>query len=67
MYEILDRILHSILEKEFIYNNETIKISFSAGIADINEFLSPTINEIYDCIDKKLYTAKNNGRSLILK
>ncbi|TDT71966.1 PAS domain S-box-containing protein/diguanylate cyclase (GGDEF)-like protein [Hypnocyclicus thermotrophus] len=67
MYEILNRILDFILQKDFIYNNEIIKLSFSAGMCDINEFLIPTVNQIYECIDKKLYIAKNNGRSLIIK
>lgn len=64
---ILER-FKATLEREMIhYRDNPIKVTFSAGIADMTDFLrhEPTVESVVRLADQRLYEAKQNGRNQI--
>lgn len=68
-YTIIQRILEVIRGKNFIYENNNIKVTFSAGISDANEIGKEDFNigELIRLADNRLYKAKEDGRNRIVK
>lgn len=68
-YTIVKRISEIIRDKNFIYENNNIKITFSAGISDSNEICCDNFNieDLIKLADDRLYKAKNTGRDQIVK
>lgn len=66
-YKIIEMILEATRERFFIYKNFEIRVTFSAGIADISEFAYSNVSndEIITLADKRLYEAKDEGRNKI--
>lgn len=67
-YIIINRILNKIRNHTTVYNNNNIKITFSAGIAgsseiDIKEF---NVEALISLADSKLYNAKDFGRDEVI-
>lgn len=67
-YIIVDRILSIIQNKIYIFNENKIKITFSAGISDISNIIvsDSCIDNLIDIADKRLYQAKRTGRNKII-
>lgn len=65
---VINEILNIIRSKTFIYDNNFIKFTFSAGIASCNEFSKDeiTIDTLIGVADKRMYKAKNSGRNKIM-
>ncbi|WP_144206992.1 GGDEF domain-containing protein [Shewanella donghaensis] len=61
---IAEKIRSTIDEKNFIYNNTSIEITVSIGIAEITDSVT-TIDELYKKADVQLYLAKDNGRNKV--
>ncbi len=66
--QLVRRILKKVKDRKFIYQNEEIRLSFSAGIADsreidINNFNTDAMIELSD---KRLYKAKDTGRCKVV-
>lgn len=67
-YIIINRILNKIRNHTTVYNNNNIKITFSAGIAgsseiDINKF---NVESLISLADSRLYNAKDFGRDEVI-
>lgn len=65
---LLRRILKRVSEKEFTYKEDKIRLRFSAGIADASEIelKDLDIDRLIGLADKRLYNAKETGRSKIV-
>lgn len=63
VFDITEKIRVMIENKQFIYDNQSISITLSAGI-NIN--LSDSLNNMLKKADEKLYEAKESGRNRIL-
>lgn len=65
---IVKRILSLVRNKLYIFNDNRIQITFSAGICDVsNVNISDTyIDDLIDLADKRLYSAKESGRNKIV-
>ncbi|NLG03307.1 MAG: diguanylate cyclase [Clostridia bacterium] len=63
-YVILDELIHKIRETRIEYNNQTIMITMSFGVAVCNNYddVAFQINEA----DEKLYYAKEHGRNRVV-
>ena len=61
---IAEKIRAMIENKEFIYNDMSIKTTISVGISEVNEdnFL---LENVYKIADTQLYKAKENGRNRV--
>ncbi|HZK19427.1 MAG TPA: PAS domain S-box protein [Treponemataceae bacterium] len=61
----IDGIREKVSNEVFVYNNETITITFSAGISDCTEYTEKDSSSysIFDTADKRLYEAKATGRN----
>lgn len=68
-FKIIDRISIFVRNKNYIYNNNKIKITFSAGISDACNINTTnySIDDLIDLADKRLYRAKETGRDKIIK
>lgn len=67
--ETAERISERIREKTeksiFKYNNIEISITASFGISSTSELKNPSMEELIEIADKKLYFSKNNGRNKV--
>jgi len=63
---LIERLLQIIREKIFIFENNKIQFTFSAGIADTNDD-DLSIKKLVDIADKRLYAAKESGRNKLVK
>ena len=65
---LITKLLNIIREKTFVYENQEIKFTFSAGISDVLFFNKNdiTIENIINLSDKRLYKAKDSGRNCII-
>lgn len=68
-YNVVQRILNKVREHSFLYEDNTIKCTFSTGIADASEIDIENFNikDLIKMADKRLYMAKNTGRNRIIK
>ncbi len=66
--QIISDLLEIIRNKTFIFNNQEIKFTFSAGISDVLFFNKNdiTIEKIINLADKRLYKAKETGRNKLV-
>jgi two-component system cell cycle response regulator len=65
--EIAERIRIAVMNKSFHYKGQLIKLTCSFGVYTIDDFLiPPTIDEMLDIVDKRLYEAKNLGRNIVV-
>jgi len=66
--QIIERILERVKESVFSYEDKEIKIAFSGGVSDISEIHieSLSVEKLVSLADKRLYKAKNTGRSKIV-
>ena len=65
--EIAERIRIAVMNKSFHYKEQLIKLMCSFGVCTIDDFLiPPTIDEMIDIVDKRLYEAKNSGRNIVV-
>ena len=64
----VESILEEIRETIFEYNSNQIKFTFTAGIADSNDFdfNSIALDKLLDTADKRLYKGKELGRNRII-
>ncbi len=64
----IEDILKIIRNNNFIYRNQRINFTFSAGISDScdKEFENLNLDRLIDSADKKLYLAKKLGRNRIV-
>lgn len=64
----IEDILKIIRSTNFIYKNQRINFTFSAGISDSSdrEFENLSLDRLIDNADKKLYLAKKLGRNRII-
>ncbi|MFH1459001.1 MAG: GGDEF domain-containing protein [Candidatus Omnitrophota bacterium] len=67
--KILTRIKKSLstmeITSDFLINNKSITLTFSAGLASFSSH-NKTMNDLIDSADKALYQAKKEGRNKIL-
>lgn len=63
----IEELLNIIRNKTFIYNNQPINFTFSAGICDVSDFSLDKISfeNLISLADKRLYAAKDAGRDCI--
>ncbi|MCY1153326.1 MAG: sensor domain-containing diguanylate cyclase [Sphaerochaetaceae bacterium] len=63
----IEDLLNIIRNKNFIYNNQSINFTFSAGVCDVSDFSLDKISfeNIISLADKRLYSAKDAGRDCI--
>lgn len=68
-YIIINRILNKIRENVFIYKNNKIKITFSAGIVESSEIDKDELSteSLISLADSRLYDAKDFGRDEVVK
>ncbi len=66
-YEKIQTLLDTVNQTTFNFENQNIKISFSAGISDCYEIdtQDKSLNLLIELADKRLYYAKENGRNRI--
>ena len=63
--EVAELMKVTVEDKEFIYDNNTIKVTSSFGVCSIDNIDQPNTSSLINCADKKLYTAKNKGRNRV--
>ena len=64
---IAERIRVAVMGHTFRHNGREIKITCSFGVVTIDDFsISPTVDEILDIADKRLYRAKELGRNTVV-
>lgn len=61
--QIADRLLHKVSDSPIHYHSESLSISFSGGLIEIDSSLD--IEENLKKVDELLYKAKQNGRNQI--
>ena len=65
--EIAERIRVSIMNHTFYYNGRSIRLTCSFGVYTLDDFKqAPTIENILDAVDKRLYQAKRSGRNIVI-
>lgn len=65
--EIAERIRTAVMNKPFHFRRELIKLTCSFGVYTVDNFeVLPTVDEILDTVDKRLYQAKNLGRNIVV-
>ncbi|MCJ8338256.1 MAG: GGDEF domain-containing protein [Pseudomonadales bacterium] len=62
--EVIGRALAELNREAIIYNDKKIKVSFSAGISELNE--SVTVENAIQEADKQMYIAKKMGKNTIV-
>lgn len=65
---VVERILAIVRDKEFIFDEKTIKMTFSGGITDSEEIdrSELTLDALVKIADSRMYQAKNTGRNKII-
>ncbi|MBT3236167.1 MAG: GGDEF domain-containing protein [Bdellovibrionales bacterium] len=63
-YEIAERIRKSVEEHSFVYEEDTLPITISVGIADYREGVDNG-TDLFKRADKAVYGAKNEGRNRV--
>ena len=65
--EIAERIRTAVMNKPFHFRGELIKLTCSFGVYTVDNFaVLPTVDEILDTVDKRLYQAKQLGRNIVV-
>jgi two-component system cell cycle response regulator len=65
--EIAERIRTAVMNKSFHFRGELIKLTCSFGVYTVDNFtVLPTVDEILDTVDKRLYQAKQLGRNIVV-
>ena len=65
--EIAERIRTVVMNKSFHFRGELIKLTSSFGVYAVDNFeVLPTVDEILDTVDKRLYQAKKLGRNMVV-
>ena len=64
--KVAERLRKSIEEANFIYNGEDIKITASFGLCTNSIDKKYEIEKFVECVDNKLYQAKESGRNLVV-
>lgn len=65
--EIAERIRAAVMNKSFHFRGELIKLTCSFGVYTVENFaVLPTVDEILDKVDKRLYQAKQLGRNIVV-
>lgn len=59
----LKQCLDNIFHFDFLSKNEKVKISISAGCADLKDIKEKNLSSCLNVADKKLYEAKKSGRN----
>ncbi|HQF33822.1 MAG TPA: diguanylate cyclase, partial [Petrotogaceae bacterium] len=64
---IVERILNDVRQKNYIYGDDTICFTFSAGISDCKDVEENfTVEKLVEKADNRLYSAKHSGRNTII-
>lgn len=64
--EIAERIRIAVMNKTFDYNGKAIRITCSFGVVTIDDFsATPSVDNILDTLDQRLYQAKELGRNVV--
>ena len=64
---IVERILNDVRQKNYIYGDDTICFTFSAGISDCKDVEENfTVEKLVEKADNRLYYAKHSGRNTII-
>jgi two-component system, cell cycle response regulator len=65
--EVMQRIEDSMVRVPILYGDKSIQVTFSTGIADLNDVLSEErmVESIIRLADQRLYAAKQKGRKRI--
>lgn len=61
----LERLRKAIEGSIFKYNGQEIKTTVSIGASEVNKNTN-TVHQLFECADKALYKAKNQGRNRII-
>lgn len=64
-YQKALKILETIGQKNFIFNNKTFKLGASIGIVGINQFENLSANNLLMMADTACYVAKEKGRNRV--
>lgn len=65
--EIAERIRTAVMNKSFHYRGKRIKLTSSFGVYTVDNFtVYPTVEEILDSVDQRLYQAKKLGRNMVI-
>lgn len=64
--KVAERLRKSIEKAKFIYNGEVIKITASFGLCTNSIENNYDIEKLVQCVDKKLYKAKDSGRNMVI-
>ncbi len=63
--EIAERIRRTVENKEIRCGEHTIRITASLGVCSVVPTPSTNVKNLIECVDGKLYLAKNNGRNRV--
>lgn len=61
----LERLRKTFEENRFVYNDNVLKITISAGVTSNTSF--DCSDEMFEDADKALYKAKENGRNIVVR
>lgn len=65
--EIAERIRVSVMNHTFCHNGRAIKLTCSFGVVTVDDFsVAPSVDDILDTVDKRLYQAKKLGRNTVV-
>ncbi len=65
--EIAERIRLAVMNHTFTYNGRAIRLTCSFGVYTMDDFKqTPTVDNILDAVDKRLYQAKHHGRNIVI-
>lgn len=65
--EVAERIRKAVMNRTFSFSGHEIRLTCSFGVHTIREFTTlPTLEEILDAIDLKLYQAKSLGKNMTI-
>jgi len=59
-----ERLRVTIADKDFSYNEVSLKITFSAGIAEYQQGLR--VDDLINTVDRLLYRAKRGGKNMVI-
>ncbi len=62
----IEHILNVVRNKKFFYNENEISFTFSCGISESMELDDISVGKLIETADKRLYSAKNEGRNKIV-